>query len=93
MNSYTKGEWKLAKGRRDQIMTNNGILIAQMPSYIRGSAGHVPVKETEANANLIAAAPDMYEALKGLLSVSFALFTPEYKAAREALTKAEGKQQ
>lgn len=56
--------------------------------------------ETSANAQLIAAAPDMYEALKALHKVFFEDFNTAYtpkqnKAlfdALEALAKAEGKQ-
>ncbi len=44
-----------------------------------------------ANARLIAAAPDLYEALKGVLRVADRK-TVEFDAARAALAKVEGKQ-
>lgn len=47
-------------------------------------------EETEANAHLIAAAPDLLEALKGVLRVADRA-TVEFDAARAAIAKAEGK--
>lgn len=49
-------------------------------------------EEQMANATLIAAAPDLLEALKGMLIVSN-LFTdsPYHEAARAAIAKAEGR--
>ncbi len=65
-----------------------------------------PEKEIEANAHLIAAAPELYEALKEALPVLLGLVTDEglkpekkgyvcggysaYEAAKKALGKAEG---
>lgn len=48
--------------------------------------------EQEANARLIAAAPELLEALKGMLVVAN-LFTdsPYHEAARAAIAKAEGR--
>lgn len=48
--------------------------------------------EAEANAHLIAAAPDMYAALDGLLGLLDAgsLYEPQAYAARAALAKARG---
>jgi hypothetical protein len=55
--------------------------------------------EDEANANLIAAAPDMYEALESMIK-SYTYHCPEadehsnaIKTARAALAKARGKQE
>ena len=45
--------------------------------------------EDKANAALISAAPDMYEALKGILKVYYNPDGPEYKAVVSALKKAE----
>ncbi len=57
--NYTKGEWtNVAKGIIDQLDRTIAILIDG--SY----------EEKRANANLIAAAPDMYEALKAMLEGS-----------------------
>ena len=48
--------------------------------------------EDEANAALIAAAPEMYEALRDLLAVKPNSDAPEWVAARAAIAKAEGQQ-
>ena len=53
--------------------------------------------EAESNAHLIAAAPDMYEALKGIILSRNALSPPDnpipdiWKAAMKSIEKAEGK--
>lgn len=47
--------------------------------------------EGEANARLIAAAPDLLEALKGVLRVADRK-TDEFDAARAAIAKAEGEE-
>ena len=54
-----------------------------------GGIGH---EELTANANLIAAAPDLYAALDGLLGLLDAgsLYEPQAYAARAALAKARG---
>lgn len=71
------------------------------PSRIGVSAAHgcctiydAPLtNETEANAALIAAAPDLEEALRGLLDVhsSFGCMCHPCATARAALAKAEGR--
>jgi len=48
--------------------------------------------EDEANAALIAAAPEMYEALRDLLAVKPNSDAPEWVAARAAIAKAEGRE-
>ena len=64
MNGHTKGEWKVRE-------TNLGYLIvtpANIPGYPDEETQIVLVTginpNTQANAQLISAAPDMYEALK-----------------------------
>lgn len=47
--------------------------------------------ETEANAHLIAAAPDLLEALKGVMAIADRK-TDEFDLARAAIAKAEGRQ-
>lgn len=49
------------------------------------------VEEIEANARLIAAAPDLYAALLGLMNAPQDIDRPEYKAALAAIGKVEGK--
>jgi len=89
---YTKGEWK-RYGRHIHINTNN------TSDEIAGvlCPGWMPREEAQANAHLIAAAPDMYEALKeitelaprAMLKLPYAIQAVEI--AEKALAKAEGK--
>lgn len=98
--NYTKGEWKHQR-------TSDGQLIYVDPTDSNEDAEIALVydimsDEDTANAHLIAAAPDMYEALKGYGQVyAEALRTvePEYRIMvsdfftkiAHALAKAEGK--
>jgi hypothetical protein len=45
-----------------------------------------------ADGHLIAAAPELFEALRGLVNVTVGPMTPEMAAALDALTKAQGEQ-
>jgi hypothetical protein len=82
---YTKGEWKL--DRRDIISGNKTIARLSQSSTLQDEV------EVLANANLIIAAPDMYEALKILTgkhetSVDYGV---AYREALKAIAKADGK--
>ncbi len=87
--NYTKGEWKVVKdGNFRDIIAEKGKVIASVSKY------HYP-DQFEDNAHLIAASPEMYEALKELLA---GLNNPRPVFLREsmdkcekALLKAEGK--
>jgi hypothetical protein len=57
---YTPGPWRLIDSR--QIAKSDGGVIAT--AWWFGNKGTVPKAEAEANAHLIAAAPEMYECLK-----------------------------
>jgi len=84
--NYTKGEWKV-KGNYI-VLAGSGAKVAQVtvdwPDY-----------EIAYHANLIAAAPAMYEALKAIIEECPDPQLPYGKAvvriATEALAKAEGK--
>jgi len=95
--SYTKGEWKF---NRPIIETDNTkICVMEEPHYMPdcGDATWYNgcVENMEANAHLIAAAPDLYEACKALIEA----VDEDYDiigygremTIREALAKAEGK--
>ena len=56
--NYTKGEWKSDQFR--QVVSESKVIC-----FI-GLRGHIEDDEDASNANLIAAAPDMYEALKAI---------------------------
>ena len=89
--NYTKGEWK-KYGQHIHINTANTsdeIITVLWPEWM-------PESEARANAHLIAAAPDMYEALKAMYQSWVVRPDDEvnvllYKMARKALAKAEGK--
>ena len=105
---YTKGEWKYT---RPQIGTSGGVICTMIEPHYMPDCGDNTwyngcVKTMETNAHLIAAAPDMYEALKALtkhyianqgISGEFIVcITPEgipeyWENAKQALAKAEGK--
>lgn len=97
MNQYTKGEWETfdfrsntqlyAMGHFQVVGNNQESNVALVPAHWENA---------EANAHLIAAAPDMYEALKTLLqdystNPNSEIFFKACLNARRALEKAEGK--
>ena len=47
--------------------------------------------ETEANLNLMAAAPDLLAALKAIVEVTEGIYRPDLEAAELAIAKAEGR--
>ncbi len=102
MAKYTEGKWKLHKSLPDDAIysdTAEGIV-----TIARIRHQEVPQAVQDANALLICAAPDMYEALKFFikelakdyeyLDKGIGISTEHGKAmlnARKAITKAEGK--
>jgi hypothetical protein len=107
--NYTKGKWTAEKGFGD---TDNFILseVTDEETGIKGVTAIATVHKknpltssTQANARLISAAPDMYEALKALGNRETCFcemgksnpmvhnHSSRCLAAREALAKAEGK--
>lgn len=82
MGKFTKGEWK-----------NNGRLIHSGATFIAtASITDVEWSECEANASLIAAAPEMYEMLKSLVDEGKIFFDEDYKPVIALLAKARGEQ-
>ncbi len=91
--NYTKGEWKVTQWIEKHgfnVFSETGGFVASVPMNV--GLEHTMI-EAGANAHLIAAAPDMYEALKALVKYH----EREGKAipclvdATEALAKAEVK--
>ena len=90
---WTPGPWTVHKSRTtdDVGIIGGGGCLAECFSEIRRKNENA-VREQEANAHLIAAAPDLYAALDGLLGLLDAgsLYEPQAYAARAALAKARG---
>ena len=103
---YTKGEWKVAKMYSEtssyMILDNQGQQICGI--WLGNTASKlIPEKEHEANAHLIAAAPDLYKGLKDALREICRLCVrlnpqhencmscEEMERSRKPLLKAEGK--
>ncbi|HUW46161.1 MAG TPA: hypothetical protein VMW50_10260 [Dehalococcoidia bacterium] len=78
---YTKGEW-IAEDNKITVYQRGIIALCPRPN-------HEGVFEFQANANLIAASPDMYEACLLFLRER-SMNDPAYQAIIEALAKAEG---
>jgi len=93
---YTKGKWIVTQwASHNDVHVSSNILIG-IPTFIAncGNPGisslpHNP--EALANAHLIAAAPDMYEALKKLTDLGRPLSRGDMSEGNKALAKAEGK--
>ncbi len=88
--NYTKGKWYIALNGKILIKTEQGFTeICQMPFGSAREADEMP--EAQANAYLIAATPDMYEALKQIASCKSNVPGDVIDIAQKALAKAEGK--
>lgn len=91
--SHTKGPWvisaKTGSGYAGLIKSAEGIEIAQMLSN-RGSTGG---SNCDPDASLVAAAPELLEALKNVLShmQEGMWWGSDFLAMRAAIDKAEGK--
>ena len=95
---YTKGEWKVTLGGVD-LPEHQRIVISELGI---GESGIMNIRticktldygepeEMVANAQLIASAPDMYEALKGLADCKLTM-AEFLLAMNKVLAKAEGK--
>lgn len=85
MSKHTPGPW----------VNSNGTVHKKSGGWVANCDGHngSGCEQCNANANLIAAAPEMYEALIRLNMATIISPDPEspYMQARMALNKAEGK--
>ena len=94
---YTKGEWKFTRGEFNCSDESNSLCIGSITGgeeeYFIARIENA--EECEANAHLIAASPDMYEACKGVLDWwqrNYDGFLPsEIANVLKAVDKAEGK--
>jgi len=89
---YTKGGWHVGKewNVKKYVYDNKGVLVAECNDIVERPDG-----EVEVNTRLIAAAPDMYEALKRIIDEYYEMPNQEiFKSilsARIAIAKAEDK--
>ncbi len=98
MAQHTPGPWHLGAkfvGTVDGYSVQGFPISAQGQSICRVHAGHIlGFGNEDANARLIAAAPDLLAALKALLAYEDAeegfFLSGDTEAARAAITKAEG---
>ena len=97
MSKHTPGPWCVRHD--DMVCSQEGRIIADCESTPYAMRPAPPIVEDKANATLIAAAPAMYEALKGMVTMYDSLnksnkhdgACPCYHCqARAALAQAEG---
>ena len=99
MAEFTKGPWDVNPRAKVNVADKNGRGVATTGGYMDSTRAEETDKENKANANLIAAAPEMYEAVKQAIS-----YLDSFDCWREgeellhhilstALRKAEGKEQ
>ena len=96
--SHTPGPWTLSPWTASSDIAIHGYNDGQR-QWIGDVVGdtdseHATDANRDANARLIAAAPDMLEALKGLMPMwQSGIDEPWVKAARDAIAKATGTEQ
>jgi hypothetical protein len=107
MSEFTKGPWKAEfeeNGGYDCMTdafkitaADETIAVIDQMHYGQATSDGLINKQAQANAALIAAAPEMYEALKQLLKSNYGqpsgviIHVPALNIARAALSKAESK--
>jgi len=93
---YTRGEWKVRKANPKYLADNcTEIIIAGSGAKIAKMDDGWSNLEIKANAQLISVAPDLYEALKGLIDIlgntwNQEDYRDEFNKAFQAIAKAEG---
>jgi hypothetical protein len=83
MNKFTPGPWDY------EANLSAIVVVRDHKVKLVADLGKVDLPEAEANAQLIAAAPELLEALRGVLRVADRA-TVEFDAARAAIAKATG---
>jgi len=92
-------EWEWQKGRRDwNVATNADLLSKCVTTLTWYRPGGLSKQEQEANAQLIAAAPDLLAALEQIVDLNLGCASLEekreadaiFESAREAIAKAKG---
>lgn len=93
MSEHTPGPWKVFRGSRHQSDRNYMAVIDSIPDVdgkvVANCICHIAStnEDAEANAKLIAAAPELLEALEKILIADYAV---SRENARNAIAKAKG---
>ena len=88
---YTKGEWIWGwEDGQPRVRSTSLMPVCVVYPLIGRDSGSSKIDEAEANAHLIAAAPDMYEALKAIAEMKVMPIS-YIEIAKNIITKAEGK--
>ena len=88
---HTPGPWNAEPMIRDHGFPYTPVMATTLIACVYSTA-FGDDEQSLANAALIAAAPEMYEALRDLLAVKPNSDAPEWVAARAAIAKAEGRE-
>jgi hypothetical protein len=92
--AHTPGPWKLHERTRKAVVGASGYVVAACGGYANNKRDPESLEaELEANARLIAVAPDLLEALeRALKTAEFEAhpFRPWHADARSAIAKARG---
>lgn len=92
MSEWTSGPWRVSRGAQRRVTSEHGVVICN--AVLRNQGGPKAKTclksehEAEANAALIAAAPEMYAALERIADLYRG--KPAHGIARTALAKARG---
>ena len=87
---HTPGPWNAEPMIRDHGFPYTPVMATTLIARVYSTA-FGDDEQSLANATLIAAAPDMYEALRELIAVKPNSDAPEWVAARAAIDRAEGR--
>ena len=97
MTAHTPGPWSVSNGHLLRVTTTTRLPLVICGIHRLGKNGGPAIGDPHANARLIAAAPELLKALKGLLVLFEEIdggandHADEFIAARRAISKAEGK--
>ena len=78
MTEFTKGEWAIDSGYRTMfLMTSDNGHICEVDCLTDNDGNAMPTEEQQANAHLLASAPDMYKLLESCVKTFAALYPAE----------------
>lgn len=88
---YTKGEWTAKQNHIGDWQVVSIFPPFPIPICEMCWTNLPPHNQAKANANLIASAPDLYEACATFMRDGRSMYDPAYQAILKAMYKAEGK--